>query len=246
MNDIVEHQGAELAAPQMKTPMQMIEKVLETGNGIEQLDKLYALQERYEANEAKKAYVAAMNEFKADPPSLYKDKTVKAGSATYSHVSLELATHIIGQALVKHGLSHRWETQYGDDGGVEVSCIITHELGHSERSTLRAPADNSGSKNSVQAIGSTVTYLQRYTLLAITGLAVKGQDDDGLATSEITDEEYQEISELLEEAGSNVQKFCEHFKITSVNKLLGADYRKAKMLLKQQVAKKKAQDNENS
>ena len=31
----------------------------------------------------------------------------------------------------------------------------------------------------IQAIGSTVTYLERYTLLAVTGLAVAGTDTDG-------------------------------------------------------------------
>jgi hypothetical protein len=43
---------------------------------------------------------------------------------------------------------------------------------------MSAPPDASGGKNTIQQIASTVTYLQRYTLLAITGVATKGQDDD--------------------------------------------------------------------
>jgi ERF superfamily len=60
-----------------------------------------------------------------------------------------------------------------------VTCILTHQMGHSEETTLAGAPDNSGSKNSIQAIGSTVTYLERYTLLAATGLAAANGDNDG-------------------------------------------------------------------
>lgn len=230
MNEIVKQE----AQPVATTPMQMIEKAVAMGAPIEQMQALMDLQERWEAREAKKAYVEAMNAFKAEPVDLYKDKTVKAGQATYSHVSLEFASAMIGKALSKHGFSHRWETEQSDKG-VKVSCIITHELGHSERTTLEAGADTSGSKNSVQAIGSTVTYLQRYTLLAITGIAVKGQGDDGMAINEISQDEFEEIQGLIDEAGVDARRFCEAFKINSVRSLLGKDYRKAKMQLKQRI-----------
>ena len=65
-----------------------------------------------------------------------------------------------------------------DAGMIRVSCIITHVLGHSEQVSLQCGADQSGKKNNIQAVGSTVTYLERYTLLAATGIAVKDQDDD--------------------------------------------------------------------
>ena len=52
-------------------------------------------------------------------------------------------------------------------------------MGHSESTTLQSPPDASGGKNSIQAIGSAVTYLSRYTLLAITGLATGENEDDG-------------------------------------------------------------------
>ena len=45
--------------------------------------------------------------------------------------------------------------------------------------TMAAGPDGSGGKNAIQAIGSTVSYLERYTLLAATGLATEDQDDDG-------------------------------------------------------------------
>ena len=205
------------------------------------------LQERYEKNLAKKSYVKAMADFKENPPELYKDKTVKYEAkgqiTTFSHVSLEYACAKISQALLTHGFSHSWKTGRFEGGGIEVTCIITHKDGHSESCSLAAPSDTSGGKNNIQAIGSTVTYLERYTLLALTGLAVKGMDDDGMLLTTLTEDEFEEISELMAEADISSQVFCERFQIKSVKQLMGKDYRRARTLLKQRIKeinKKKA------
>lgn len=155
---------------------------------VAKLDHLLAVKERWDAAEAKKAFVAALNAFKEDPPTLRKNKDVKiphkndSGVTEYSHATLDQVSAVIGKALSVHGLSHRWDVRQ-DATGITVGCVLTHVQGHSERVELVAPADNSGSKNSIQAIGSTVTYLQRYTLLSATGMAVKGQDDDGVGAA---------------------------------------------------------------
>jgi hypothetical protein len=164
------------------TPMGMMKIAIEKGTDLDQLQKLMDLQERWERNESRKAFVTALTAFKSNPPTLTKNKHVKFGTTEYDHATLDKVTEIIGKALSAHGLSHRWEVEQ-KDAAITVACVITHEKGHSERVQMQATADTSGSKNSIQAIGSTVTYLQRYTLLAATGLAAKGQDDDGLGTA---------------------------------------------------------------
>ena len=55
-------------------------------------------------------------------------------------------------------------------------------MGHSEAVSIAGPLDDSGQKNGIQQIGSTITYLERYTLMAIMGLAAHDQDDDGIAS----------------------------------------------------------------
>lgn len=164
-------------------PRSLLALAVQQGADIDKLEKLMLLQERWEANEARKAYHAALAAFKADPPSLTKNKKVSfdtgRGKTEYAHATLDHVSLSIGAALTKHGLSHRWEVSQTPER-ITVSCVLTHVLGHSERVTMEAPADNSGSKNSIQAIGSTVTYLERYTLLAAAGMAVQGQDNDGV------------------------------------------------------------------
>lgn len=181
MEPAVVPQGQEVAI----TPMRMMQIAIEKGTTLDQLEKLMELNERFEKNEARKAYVAALTAFKANPPTLTKTKQVRiphksdAGVTEYYHATLDKVSEIIGKSLSAHGISHRWEVEQ-KDGAITVVCVLTHEKGHAERVQMQATADTSGSKNSIQAIGSTVTYLQRYTLLAATGLAAKGQDDDGV------------------------------------------------------------------
>jgi hypothetical protein len=70
---------------------------------------------------------------------------------------------------------------------VGVTCFLTHRMGHKDDGTyIEAPADTSGKKNAIQAVGSTITFLQRYTLLAAVGLAPKDAipDDDGRSHAE--------------------------------------------------------------
>lgn len=163
------------------TPMAMLQLAVQNGASVEQLERLMALNERHEANEAKKAFVAALNAFKQNPPEVVKNKQVGFGKTTYSHATLEDASAIIGAALSQHGISHRWNVEQ-TEGKVKVTCILTHSMGHSESVSMEAGLDNSGSKNSIQALGSTVSYLQRYTIFASAGLAPKGAasvDDDG-------------------------------------------------------------------
>lgn len=160
------------------SPMTLLNMAVEKGASIEQLTQLMDLQDRFEKNEARKAFTKALSDFKAAGVTIDKDKHVKYGNTEYNHATLGNICNIIGAELSKHGLSYRWNTEQLD-GKIKVTCVLMHVLGHSESVSLESGADSSGSKNAIQAIGSTVTYLQRYTLQAITGTATQEQDNDG-------------------------------------------------------------------
>lgn len=183
------------------SPTGLIKQAVESGADLEKLGKLLELQERWDATQAKKAYNQAMAEFKANPPKIGKDKTVSYGNTKYNHASLANVTDKVNTELSKYGLSAFWTTN--QNGKILVTCRITHVQGHSENTTLSASADTSGSKNPIQAIGSAITYLQRYTLLALTGLATFDQDDDGLKSEseqkpEQKPEQFKKPAEVIE------------------------------------------------
>ncbi len=227
------------------TPMDMLQIAVEKGADLDQLQKLMDLQERWEKNEAKKAYDAAMNAFKADPPDISKNKHVEFGRTIYDHATLDHVCEAINFALSKHGLSHRWAVDQGaDDSGswVKVDCIITHTLGHSETVFMKSPPDTSGSKNSIQAIASTVTYLQRYTLLAATGLAAKDSDDDGKASGGglVSDEQRESLEALAKEAEADVGKFLKYMGVEAFAQIPQAAYVNATKALENKLEKKRS------
>lgn len=170
--------------PAVMTPAHMLAIAVEQGADLDKLQKLMDLQDRWEAAQARKAYVAAMAGFKASPPKLTKNKHVRfqtsKGVTEYDHATHDEVTDKISTALAQHGLSHRWNIVQAD-GRIRVTCILTHVAGHSEQVEMVSAADESGGKNSIQAIASAITYLQRYTLLGITGMSTgdAADDDDG-------------------------------------------------------------------
>lgn len=178
-----------LAVMAPATPQDLLLYALNKGGSIEQLEKLYELQARWQADEARKAYVADMAEFKKNPPTILKDKAVgytnKDGSFTgYKHATLGNVTNAIVEGLAAHGFSHNWDVKQ-DGTMAHVTCKITHRMGHSESVSMQAAKDDSGKKNAIQQVASAITYLQRYTLLAATGLATHEQgDDDGIGAEQ--------------------------------------------------------------
>ena len=169
------------------TPMTMLATAVDRGMDLETIKGLMDLKREWDADEARKAFGEAMANFKRDVPTLIKNKKVgyktKEGDFVgYSHVGLDQACEVLGPALAVHGLKHSWSIDQGEKGIIRVTCFLSHQLGHSESVSLSANPDSSGKKNGIQQIASTVTYLERYTFLAITGTAAKDQDDDGAAS----------------------------------------------------------------
>lgn len=238
-------------APAPVTPMQLLERAIDRGVSVEQLAGLMALQERWEAierqrraDEARSAFVAAMAAFKANPPTIVKDKAAtfeKGANAkpAYMFASLAQVAAVIGAALGAHGLSHRWHTEQVD-GRVRVTCTVTHIGGHSESTSLEAAPDASGSKNPIQAIGSTTAYLEKYTLCALTGLAAGDQDDDAKADADETNrwigaDQKATLVDMLAEAKADVPAFLKFFKIETLDDLAVSRFTEAKQMLQTKI-----------
>lgn len=221
-----------------KSPADLISAAVGSGADLEKMKDLLALQKDWEANEARKAYHQAMADFKANPPQIYKDSHVKfqtsKGTTEYKHASLANVCDKIGKAMSPHGLSASWVTKQ-DGSRVSVTCRLAHALGHYEETTLSANPDDSGSKNQIQAIGSTVTYLQRYTLLALTGLATEEQDNDAQSAPAelITEAQAATIKDYIVSTASDEKGFLEYMGIESVEKMPKTKYLQATALFKE-------------
>lgn len=249
--DAIDHDNIAPPVPVVMTPMAMIDRALASGATPETLEKLMALQERWEASEARREFNEAMALAKTEFKPLIKNRHVgyeskKTGDKTdYDYEDLPAVVAAVDPILIKHGLSFRYQSN-SQAGIVSVTCIISHRRGHREETTLSAGADTTGAKNAVQAIGSTVTYLQRYTLKLALGLSA-AKDDDGVGANpelsqEITADQFRELRDLLEESGSDEAAMLAYVKAETIEALTLAQYAKAKqaMVTKINLKKQKA------
>lgn len=150
------------------------------------LREMLALQRDWEQGEAKKAFTRALVALKRDLPTvIQRDSTVdytnKSGMRTrFKHASLAAVMDAITEPMTAHGFSLAWTPSTDDKGSivtVRVTARLTHAEGHSEETTISAPADTSGNKNSAQAVASTITLLSRYAALALLGIATRDMKD---------------------------------------------------------------------
>lgn len=210
---------------------ELMAKAIESNN-IDALERLMALQERWDANNAKKQFIESMADFQSRCPIIIKTKQAH----NYKYAPIEDIVSQIGDLISECGFSYRFEQEHDENGNIGVTCVVTHISGHSERLRMFGERDQSGSKNAIQSIGSTVTYLKRYTLTGSFGIATADSDLDGradcLGGEAISMEQSKEIDALIKETNSDKAKFLNWLKVKSVDEIPAAKYKRAISALK--------------
>ncbi|UQD69236.1 ERF family protein [Bradyrhizobium japonicum] len=175
--------------------MDMLARAVQSGADLDMIEKLMNLQERWEAGNARKAFEESLAKAKGEIPVIIRNAS---GHNSKKYADFAAIAKVIDPILARHGLSYRFRTTQTDK--ISVTCVLFGH-GHSEETTLSGPADASGSKNAIQAIGSTLTYLQRYSLVQALGLAA-AEDDDGKAGAGLPTITQEQADNLREEAGA--------------------------------------------
>jgi hypothetical protein len=221
------------------TPLDMLGRAVEAGADIEVLEKLMALSERWEANQAKKAFNDAIASAKAKIPPIIKNRVVdftsQKGRTHYKHEDMAEIARTVDPILSEFGLSYRYRASSNLNEPVCVTCILSHRAGHSEETTLTAGRDETGNKNIIQGVGSTITFLQRYSLKVALGLAASN-DDDGRASGgtrgKISPEKVSELATMCEAVAPGFDKsFCDYFKIAAISDLSATEFQRAKVAI---------------
>lgn len=187
----VERESQQVRIPatvtQEKQLMDLMKLAVRSEGGVEKLEKITAMHERYEKNAARKTFFDAMTQFQRSVSVIEKkglasfDHKEGGGTTSYSYAKIEDIAAAIKKPLSDNGLSYRFEqsTEQSSSGlFVTVTCILTHRDGHFEQAQMSGYQDASGKKNPIQQLASTVSYLRRYTLTGVAGLTVAEEDND--------------------------------------------------------------------
>ena len=167
------------AAP---TPGELVRIAVSQNADIDKLAKLLDLQERWEKNEAKKAFDVAKAQFGTFDIQILKDRTNPQYNSRYPSIGNLVNT--VTPFLAKCGLTPSWELDQSN--GIKVTCILSHVGGHEKRVSLTVPPDKSGSKNELQQIKSAITYARAVTFESVCGVAATDSanaNDDGNGTA---------------------------------------------------------------
>lgn len=175
----------ELATPQPESAslLAVISRAASDPNvDIEKMERLGAMYERMQARAAETEYNAALAEMQDELPAVAERGAAKVnGQVRYTFALWEDINAAIKPVLKRHGFALSFRTDFTD--GVNVTGVLSHKGGHSERTSIKLPADASGSKNAVQAVASSVSYGKRYTAGALLNLTSHGEDDDAYAAA---------------------------------------------------------------
>lgn len=153
---------------------------------IDKMERLLEMHERVVSRNGRVAYFAALSEMQPNLPVISRKGVIsvpakdgKTGHET-PYALWEDVNEAIRPLLAAHGFALSFRVKKEADR-VEVTGVLSHRQGHAEETMLSLPMDTTGSKNNVQAIGSSVSYGKRYTAFALLNITSRGEDDDGKA-----------------------------------------------------------------
>ena len=163
------------------SPNQMIQLAIEGNADLEKLEKLLELQERYEANEARKVFASDFAAVQSKIAAVVKTKVNPQTRSKYA--GLEDVIEMSRPVYTERGFSiiyYEGETAVEDN--IRVCADVLHKAGHKETYHFDVPLDGVGMKGNanmtkIHGKASSVSYGRRYLLCMIWNIPT--QDDDG-------------------------------------------------------------------
>lgn len=198
---------------------------------IDKMERLIQMQERIMERNARAAYAAALADMQPNLPVIAERGGIKNGQGKVqsTYALWEDINDAIKPVLAKHGFALSFRTGQ-EDGKIIVTGILSHREGHSEETTMHLPVDTSGSKNAVQAVGSSTSYGKRYTAQALLNLTSRGEDDDGHAGGDepkITSDQVGDLQAMIDDVKADRAKFLAYMKVESLAAIPVSKYKSA-------------------
>jgi hypothetical protein len=188
MNDIAVKQ--ETMPQEASAVLALVERVaMNPDADMDKLERLLDMQERVLVRNAMVAFNAAMADMQSDIPTIEKNGEISVNQTVRSkYARFEDIMRVVKPVMQAHGFAITFRTNT-ENNMVKVTGVLMHKDGHREETDMVLPVDSSGSKNTVQAIGSSTAYGKRYVLCALLNIATGDEDDDGASG---------DLSELLQ------------------------------------------------
>ena len=229
-------------APVAVTPMEMVGRALQQGITGETLQQFMDLQERYEANEARKAYAADMVKCQKQMPTVMAQVEGEKTGSVYAKMGQ--INQLITPIYTKAGFSISFgEGVAAIEGEIRTTCRVLHKLGHFEDFFKDLPPDLAGAqgtvnKTAIHARASSNTYGQRYIIKGIFNLSILSEDDDGAlagggGSNRVSEEDAMKLGAAISDWGLNSDAILREFAIIQWEQLPAKKLEKASKRIQQ-------------
>lgn len=182
----------EIIVTEESTPSVFIQQAIKQGLSADHLEKLMALQERWNANIARTSFNEAMTKFQQKCPVIKKTKKVfekNSTKARYEYAPLDSIVDQVKDLLAECGLSYTIKTT-NTASDLTATLKITHVLGHSQENSFVVPIGTEQYMSDVQKFGARATFAKRYAFCD--GFGIMTGDGDTDATREsLEDDDHQ-------------------------------------------------------
>lgn len=187
---VIEHAIRSGASPdQLQTLLEL--QVRADNHQLEMMREKRRMDEEDRKAAALLAFRRDFAAFRGENIVVEKNKHVDRGRAgSFMQAEYHSIAKLLSPALSKHGFSFRHDQKFGPKpwplpdnpgnvvGWVWVTCFLEHKDGHVETLELEGPEGDQSANTRVQNMQLTASYLKRQSLLAITGTATGGEDDE--------------------------------------------------------------------
>lgn len=183
---------------------------------IDKMERLIAMQERVQDRQAEVSYHAALADMQPELPIITEHGGIKnkEGKVQSTYALWEDINEEIRPILAKYGFSLSFKGRREADQQITIG-ILAHRDGHKETTEVPLPLDNSGSKNAVQAVGSSKSYGKRYAAFDLLNITTRGEDDDGVKAGTsypISVKQYDELLRKISEVAADKDAFIAYLK----------------------------------
>lgn len=227
------------SSPVTDTLALLREMALNKDVDADKMDKMLSMHLRVMDKQAEIDFTQALTRMKPKLPKIEKNGMIvftdKNGLERRTpHAKYEDIQAAIDPFLAEEGFSLSFDTEFQATHPTIIKCTLSHRGGHSKTISMPLPLDSSGSKNNLQAMGSTVRYGKRYLVDMMFDLIILGKDNDGADAGGIIDtEQAVEIDLLLARAKLSPKKWLEKtVKVADVRDIKARDYSRCVASLK--------------
>jgi len=211
---------------------------------VQKMQALLDMQIAIRREEARTEFVRSFVAMSSKMPSIRKDGTIlieKNGRVVQKtpYATFEALHKAVSPLLKANNFAFWTEPDIGPSGvGVIIRGHLDHISGHGTSCVMSLPPDATGSKNSTQAIGSSISYGRRYCLINLCNIsseAVEDRDrdgdpkarrsDDDRPVNLITEKQLTELRSAMTSCNVTDGMVCQKYEVESLELLPAAMFK---------------------